>query len=106
MPEMFRKLMSLLFAAAIVLALAGCREKTEVKQTPPPPPVTETNKSINEVVTDTSKTVEHAVGTAVTKTSDGVTKGAQEVERVATNTAGQVKTGVGKFEDKLKEITK
>ena len=95
---------TLLAAVTLALAVPGCKPQSK------PEPVIEKPSSAAREAGDAIKDAAHKTGTAIghgaEKAWDGIKKGAHEVGHVATNVAGQVKTGAEKVGDKVQDIAK
>jgi hypothetical protein len=105
----------LLLAGVVTTLLVGCKEKsdagpafekTKTSAQEAGDAIKDAAKKTGVVVKDAAKETGKAVESAAEKTWDGIKKGAQEVSHVATNVAGEVKTGAEKVGEKVKDAVK
>ncbi len=101
---MMNRIHLLVLAGTLSMLLAGCKEK------PKAAPVIEKPRTSSQeagaAIKDAAQKTGNVVGETAQDVWAGLKKGAREVSHVATNVAGEVKTGAVKVGETVKEATK
>jgi hypothetical protein len=94
----------LVLAGTFSMLLAGCKEKPKAARVIEKPQTT--TREAGDAIKDAAQKTGNVVGDAAVKVWTGLKHGAREVSHVATNLAGEVKTGAVQVGETVKEATK